>query len=61
MDNIVCTKCNLSLEMIKSSFDYLGYHFSEKVLRCPKCELMYIPEELVDGKITQMETALEDK
>lgn len=61
MDDLICTKCNLYLELKDSSFDYLGFHFNEKVPRCPKCGQIYISEELVNGKVTMLETTLEEK
>lgn len=61
MDNLICTKCNLVLEMMEASVDYLGYHFNEKVPRCPKCGQIYVSEELVNGKVTLLESTLEEK
>ena len=62
MSNLVCSNCNLPLELREISIDYLDYHFdNEKVPRCPKCGLIYISEELVCGKVTRLETILEDK
>ena len=62
MSNLVCSKCNLPLELREISIDYLDYHFdNEKVPRCPKCGLIYISEELVNGKVTKLEILLEDK
>ncbi|MGI6492065.1 MAG: DVU_1557 family redox protein [Pelotomaculum sp.] len=62
MGNLICSKCQIPLEPANIEIDYLGYHFdNEKVPRCPKCGLIYISEELVKGKITLLETSLEDK
>jgi hypothetical protein len=62
MSNLICSKCNLPLELREISVDYLGHHFdNEKVPRCPKCGVIYISEEFVKGKITMVETLLEDK
>lgn len=62
MTTLICSKCNLPLELREVSVDYLDYHFeNEKVPRCPKCGLIYISEELVKGKVTMLETLLEDK
>jgi hypothetical protein len=48
--------------MREISVDYLDYHFdNEKAPRCPKCGLIYISEELVNGKVTKLETLLEEK
>ena len=60
--SLICSKCKVHLELREVSIDYLGYHFdSEKVPRCPKCGLIYVSEELVNGKVTMLETVLEDK
>jgi hypothetical protein len=62
MKNLICSKCNLPLELKAISIDYLDYHFDkEKVPRCPKCGLIYISEDFVNGKVTKLETTLEDK
>jgi hypothetical protein len=62
MNNLICSKCKLPLELKAVSIDYLAYHFdNEKVPRCPKCGLIYISEEFVNGKGAKLETTLEDK
>ncbi len=62
MNNLICSKCKLPLELKAISIDYLDYHFdNEKVPRCPKCGLIYISEDYVNGKATKLETTLEDK
>ena len=58
---MICTKCNEELQMMQASIDYLSFHLTEKVLCCPKCGQVFIPEELVDGKIAELETTLEEK
>jgi hypothetical protein len=62
MSNMICSKCKLPLEFKAVSIDYLDYHFNnEKVPRCPKCGIIYLSEEFVNGKATKLETTLEDK
>ena len=62
MSQLICSKCGLALELRDITIDYLDYHFeNEKALRCPKCGLIYIPEEVVNGKVTKLETLLEEK
>ena len=56
-----CCNCDRELEEKKTSFTYLGHEFSYQVLCCPSCGQVFLPEELVDGKITEVETLLEEK
>ena len=58
---LVCVKCDKELEMLDANADYLGHHFTEKVPRCPECGQLYIPEEMVNGKIAGVESTLEQK
>ena len=57
----ICNKCKASLELIEAKFTYLDKKFSHKVLRCPSCGQVYFPEELVNGKIKQLEYSMEEK
>lgn len=59
--NIICVKCNISLSPGKVTLSYLGSSFPVELYKCPHCGLTYIPEELANGKIKQVEAALEDK
>ena len=56
-----CVKCGEELIKAKTKFRYLGHEVFEEVPRCPKCGQVYIDENLVKGKITALETTLEDK
>jgi len=47
--------------MIETKFSYLGHEFTHPVPKCPICGFVYIPEELATGKISEVETMLEDK
>jgi ssDNA-binding Zn-finger/Zn-ribbon topoisomerase 1 len=58
---IMCGKCNVALEKRRTGFRYLNHTVESDVLRCPKCGQVYVPEELAKGKISQLETTLEDK
>lgn len=58
---IICSLCNIELQPQKTYFEYLGHNFSTDILRCPKCGNAYIPEELVKGRMTEVESQLEDK
>ncbi len=58
---LICLKCNAPLAPGKTSFVYLKHHFTAEVPKCPQCGQVYISEELVLGKVAQVETELEDK
>lgn len=45
----------------KTYFNYLGHSFFTDILKCPDCGNVYIPEDLVKGRINQVEMELEDK
>lgn len=58
---LVCARCDEPLVTRKTTFEYLGSEFSEELPRCPKCGQVYLDEELVRGKMFEVETLLEDK
>jgi hypothetical protein len=58
---LICYKCQKELELIKTNFTYLGHSFFTEVPRCPECGLVFISEELVKGRISEVEMQMEDK
>ena len=58
---LICMKCNKELELKKTDFFYLGHTFFTEVPACPLCKQVYISEELVKGRISEVEMQLEDK
>ena len=58
---LICGRCNVKLEQIKVSVFYLNSAFEVVLPRCPKCGLTYVPKELAQGKMLEVETLLEDK
>ena len=56
-----CCKCDRTLVEKKTTFTYLGHEMTHPVLRCPVCGQAFIPEELVNGKIAEVEALLEEK
>jgi uncharacterized Zn finger protein len=58
---IICSKCNVELEMIETVLYYLEHTFKNALPRCPKCGQVYISEDLVKGKVSEVEMTLEDK
>ncbi|MCF0120600.1 MAG: hypothetical protein HUJ65_03085 [Oscillospiraceae bacterium] len=61
MENWVCFKCGIPLETKKVVFEYLGNSMTHELLKCPSCGNVLIPKELVEGKMSEVETMLEDK
>jgi hypothetical protein len=56
-----CADCNLPLKPDNVDISYMGNSFPVELLKCPKCGLVFIPEELALGKMAEVEKALEDK
>ena len=56
-----CVKCDRELELAETTFEYLGYTMTHEVPRCPECGQVFISEELVRGKMRDVEISLEDK
>ena len=59
--NVICFKCQVELQPMKTSLSYLGHSFHADILKCPQCNEVYIPEELARGRIADVEMQLEDK
>jgi ferredoxin len=60
-EDMICARCGVPLEPAETKFSYLGHAFSHPVPKCPVCGQVYISEELVNGKISEVEALLEDK
>jgi hypothetical protein len=58
---LICFKCNKELELRKTDFTYLGHSFFTELPRCPECGQVYVSEELVKSRISDVEMQLEDK
>ena len=58
---LICDKCQVELEKMDTQFRYLGKSFRHKVNRCPKCGQVCLSEELVTGRMKDVEKLLEDK
>ncbi len=56
-----CAQCNEQLVKKKTVFSYLGHTVAHEVPVCPKCGKIFIPEELAEGKMAEVEGQLEDK
>ncbi len=58
---LICHRCKVKLVKAQTSFEYLGHSFHSDMLRCPRCGQVFIPEEIVKGRINEVEMMLEDK
>lgn len=58
---LICDRCQAALEESQVQFQYLGKSFRHKVPRCPCCGQVFLPEELVKGRMSDVEKQLEDK
>jgi len=56
-----CAKCGIPLEMRTVEIGYMGSKYPVPLPRCPKCGLVFVPEELALGKMAEVERLLEDK
>lgn len=58
---LICSRCKVEMELRDATFSYLERTFQHKVMRCPQCGQVHLPEELVKGRMSQVESAMEDK
>ena len=61
MTELICVKCDVALVEEKTELRYLDHTVSVVALRCPQCGQVCFSEELVRGRISEAEMALEDK
>lgn len=59
--NLICDACQIDLEELEVQFTYLDKFFRHKVLRCPSCGQVYLSEELVEGRMRDVEKTMEEK
>jgi len=58
---LICAKCDVEMQQGGVKASYLGSEFPIELLKCPSCGMVYVPESLANGKMLQVEQALEDK
>jgi RNase P subunit RPR2 len=58
---VICARCQVPLVPGKVNIKYLGSAFPVELLKCPSCGLVYVSEELANGKMAEVEKSLEDK
>ena len=56
-----CARCDEFLSPAKTTFSYMDRNFTHEVPCCPKCGRVFIPQELAEGKMAEVEEQLEDK
>ncbi|MBN1629696.1 MAG: DNA-binding protein [Thermoleophilia bacterium] len=61
MGELICVRCNVALVEERTELRYLDHAWIVKTLKCPKCGQVCLSEELVRGKISEVEMSLEDK
>jgi len=58
---LICNKCKVELAPKSVRLEYLGHSVANDFLACPECGVVYIPEDVVSGKMQKLEMTLEDK
>lgn len=58
---LICDRCKVEMEELDAQFSYLGKSFRHKVQRCPQCGQVCLSEKLVTGRMSQVESMMEDK
>ena len=60
-EKLICDKCNVEMQLIEVQFKYLSRSFRYKVPRGPQCGQVSLPEELVNGRMSEVEAMIEEK
>jgi predicted RNA-binding Zn-ribbon protein involved in translation (DUF1610 family) len=60
-NNWLCASCGIPLQPGKVTVSYLNNAYPVEMLRCPRCGLTWVPEEIALGKMAEVEKILEDK
>lgn len=58
---LICDRCKVEMQEMDTQFSYLGRSFRHKVNRCPECGQVCLSEELVNGRMSEVESMMEDK
>ena len=56
-----CSLCGVDLISQQVEFSYMKSVFHHDFPKCPKCGQVFIPEDIVKGRMADVETELEDK
>lgn len=60
-ERLTCGKCGVEMEEKSIELQYLKYNFTHTVPACPICGQVYLSEELVTGKMREVEKNFEEK
>lgn len=60
-EKIICDRCGVEMELMEVQFRYLTRDFRYKVPRCPECGQVSLTEDLVIGKMADVEAMIEEK
>ena len=58
---MICARCDVDLVPTKINLHYQGHRITEEFPVCPICGNLYIPEDVVSGKMVKVEASLEEK
>lgn len=58
---LICDRCQVEMEEIEANFSYLDRTFRHKVMRCPECGQVCLSEDLVTGRMSEVEALIEEK
>ncbi|MDR1570964.1 MAG: hypothetical protein LBS32_00400 [Clostridiales Family XIII bacterium] len=58
---LICCRCNAALTIRRTEFSYLAHSFFAELPSCPVCGQAFVSEDLVNGRIADVERNLEDK
>lgn len=56
-----CAECEETLTPGKVAVTYIKSRFTVELMKCPRCAMVFIPEDLALGKMAEVEKILEDK
>lgn len=57
----LCRTCGEALQRLPVDITYMGSSFQVELPRCPACGYTFIPPDLAEGKMLEVERILEDK
>jgi len=57
----ICDKCKEKLVLKKVRVSYLAGNFEVELMKCPRCNHVFIGEDLALDKMLEVEKGLEDK
>ena len=58
---LICDKCEVEMDELDAQFSYLDRTFRHKVQRCPECGQVCLSEDIVTGRMSEVESLMEDK